>query len=318
MARYPDASFSRLDPEHIHRALKIMTPWSALAVCGLSASLLTACGGSSGSGGSGSNMDLVQMSNGFGVMVPYQVHKPDLLGNPTNQIVSIRSLADLQNNVSASNPVVAATELPLIPQLPNGDAGNQFIFMEFSAPIDIDTVLSKSPSGQSNSGLTTNIAVIAVDPSTNTSTLVRGRAFVGGKTYSSNLIGIPPALVLETWVLPDANGKPVANLAIPPISPHTLPPGLGFPGTQSTSVFNGSELLLKPSTFVFVADTDGDLSTHETFPTNRQIIVQASTAVRSISGRPLIHAALGSTTVGPDTIPPEVAQTPPPNSHPDT
>jgi len=39
---------------------------------------LTACGGASGSGGSGSTMDLIQMSNGFGVMVPYQVavHPP--------------------------------------------------------------------------------------------------------------------------------------------------------------------------------------------------------------------------------------------------
>ncbi|HUR28930.1 MAG TPA: hypothetical protein VM509_12140, partial [Planctomycetota bacterium] len=97
-------------------------------------------------------MDLVQMSNGFGIMVPYQVHKPDALGNPTSEIISIRSLADLQNNVRSSNPIVAATELPATAMLPNGDPGNQFVFLEFSAPLDIDTVLSKSPSGQANSG----------------------------------------------------------------------------------------------------------------------------------------------------------------------
>ena len=179
-------------------------------------------------------------------------------------------------------------------------------------------MLSKSPSGQSSSGLTTNIAVIAVDPATNTSSLVRGRGFVGGKTYSSNLVGSPPALVLESWVVAGTNGNPTANTSIPPISPSTVPPGIGFPGTESTTTFNGADVLLKPSTFVFVADTDGDLSTHETFPVGRQIRVEATTAVRSTSGRPLIHPALGSTTVGPDTISPEVRQTASPNSHPDT
>ena len=59
--------------------MKPMTHWSALAACGLSTLLFTACGGGSGGGGAGGTMDLVQMSNGFGVMVPYQVHKPDAL-----------------------------------------------------------------------------------------------------------------------------------------------------------------------------------------------------------------------------------------------
>ena len=185
---------------------------SALAILGLSSLLFTACGGSS-SGGSGSNMDLVQMSNGFGIMVPYQVHKPDALGNPTNTILSIRSLADLANNVTPANPVVAATQLPLTPMLPNGDAGNQFIFLQFTADIDIDTVLSKSPSGQANSGLTTNIAVIAVDPTTNTTSLVRGRGFVGGQTYSTKLDPASnpqaPSLLKEAWIKLDNSGKPI-------------------------------------------------------------------------------------------------------------
>ena len=70
--------------------------------------------------------------------------------------------------------------------------------------------------------------------------------------------------------------------------------------------------------FVFVADTDGDLSTHETFPTNRQIKIRATIAVRSKGGRNLASQVLGATTVGPDTIPPEVSTTPPPNSFPVT
>lgn len=267
-------------------------------------------------------MDLVQMSNGFGVMVPYQVAKPDFLGNPTSEIISIRSIEDLIANVRPSNPIVAATELPSTTLLPNGDQGNQFIFLEFSADLDIDTVLSKSPSAQANSGLTTNIAVISVDPATNTSSLVRGRGFVGGRTYSNKIdpASAPgaPQLLLESWVLGDVNGKPIANNSIPPVPPGLLPPGVGFPGTQSAAAFNGATTLLKNSTFVFVADTDGDLSTLETFPANRQLRIQATTAVRSVTDRPLIRSALGSTTVGPDTIRPEVAQTPSPNSHPDT
>lgn len=290
---------------------------SALAFCGLSTLFLAACGGS-GAGGSGSSMDLIQMSNGFGVMVPYQVHKPDALGNPTNEIISIRKLSDLADNVRPSNPLIAPTELPTTTILPNGDPGNQFIFLEFSADLDIDTVLSKSPAGQANSGLTTNIAVIAVDPSTNTTSLVRGRGFVGGKTYSTTVVGNPPQLQLEQWVSADSTGKPIANTAIPPLAGSSVAPGVGFPGTESTVAFNGADVLLKNSTFVFIPDADGDLATHETFPANRQIRVQATTAVRSKSGRAFARPALGSTTVGADTIRPEVAQTPSPNSHPDT
>src|SRR5262245_50787695 len=100
--------------------MKPMFQRSALALSGLTALLFTACGGSGGgSSGSGGSMDLVQMSNGFGIMVPYQVHKPDSVGNPTSEIVTIRSISDLIANVRPSNPVVAATELPVTASLPN-------------------------------------------------------------------------------------------------------------------------------------------------------------------------------------------------------
>jgi YVTN family beta-propeller protein len=288
-----------------------MSNWSLLAVCGLSSLLLTACGGSS-SGSGGSGMDLVQMSNGFGVMVPYQVFKPDAQGNPTQEIVSIRSVSELIANVRPNNPILPISEWPVTPQLPNGDAGNHFVFLEFASNLSIPSVLSSSPSGQVNSGLTGTILVIAVDPSTNVSTPIRGRAFVGGKTYSGTSSGNPPTLGLETWVSLDSTGKPVANVI------GGAQPGLGFPGTESLSAFAGAATLVKPTTFVFVVDTDGDLATHEMFPTNAQIRIQATTAVRATSGKPLVRQALGSSTVGTDVIAPEVAQTPPPNSHPDT
>ena len=288
-----------------------MPNWSALAACGLSSLLLAACGGSS-SGAARSGMELVQMSNGFGVMVPYQVFKPDLQGNPTQEIVTIRTLEDLIANVRPSNPITRVTEWPLAPQLPNGDAGNQFVYIQFASNLAISSILSASPSGQGNSGLTGSILVLAVDPSTNVTTTVSGRAFIGGKTYGGTLSGTPAQLNLEQWISIDSSGKPVANVV------GAALPGLGFPGTESTVGFAGAEILGEDSTFVFVADTDGDLKTHETFPTSRQIVVQALTSVLSTKGQSLISKVVGSSTVGLDTINPEVGQTPPPNSIPDT
>ena len=52
----------------------------------------------------------------------------------------------------------------------------------------------------------------------------------------------------------------------------TLAPGIGFPGTEGG--FNGSADLVSPNTLVFVVDSDGDLSTHETFPAGFQIVVR--------------------------------------------
>ncbi|MCC7015023.1 MAG: hypothetical protein IT454_20840, partial [Planctomycetes bacterium] len=42
------------------------------------AALLASCSG--GSKGSASQMNLVEVSNGFGLMLPYQVHKADAQG----------------------------------------------------------------------------------------------------------------------------------------------------------------------------------------------------------------------------------------------
>ena len=67
---------------------------------------------------------------------------------------------------------------------------------------------------------------------------------------------------------------------------------------------------------MFVVDTDDDLATLETFPSNVQIRMRVTTAVRGQNGNELVSTVLGSSTVGEDTISPEIVITPPPESLP--
>ena len=258
-------------------------------------------------------MNLVEVSNGFGLMLPYQVHKADAQGQPTPELVAIRTVDDLVSNVGPLNPVLPVTEWPLLARLPNGDDGNHFVYAEFTQEIAIDSVLDRSPAGQANSGLLGSLTVLAVNPSTGEAIPVVGRAFVGGRTYSGNAVN--GELPLQRWVTADAAGKPQANDAIDNDN-DGVADGLGFPGTESSTIFPGAKKLTSARVFVFVADADGDLSTHERFPTGRQIRLRATTALGAANGYKLQQQVVASATVGTDTIPPEVATTPPPNSVP--
>jgi len=175
----------------------------------------------------------------------------------------------------------------------------------------VDSVLAPLATGQANYGLLGTITVVALDPATGTTTPIAGRAFIGGQTYAGAPTGSPPALSLQQWVELDDAGNPRA------VEIDGQFPGLGFPGTQSASYSSASKLL-SPNTFVFVVDSDNDLTTFETFPTGRQIRLQATTAVRSSSKASLANQVVGSATVGSDLLAPEVALTPPPNSVPVT
>jgi len=265
-------------------------------------------------------MDLIEVSNGFGLMLPHLVYKADAGGSPTNTLVPIRTMNDLISNVTALNPILPVTEWPVTATLPNGDDGNQYIYAEFTQAIDIDSVLDPSPAGQANSGLIGPITVLAIDPSNGQSVPVTGRAFVGGKTYAGNA-GSGSTLPLQQWVELDPSGKPTPTSVDNDVSGSSgfgVPDGLGFPGTESNFAFPGSNKLVSDRVFVFVVDTDGDLTTHERFPINRQIRLRATTALRAANGRPLLRQVVASATVGVDTIPPEIVTTPPPNAIPDT
>lgn len=269
---------------------------SALAAA---AAILTAAGCGGGGGGGGNQMNIVEVGNGFGPLLPHTAYRLDASGNPTTQVMALRTLADIYNNVNSSNPVLPVVTWDTQARLPDGSPGNHFLVARFTQPIDVASVLLPNTGGSVSSNLTGAITVVALDPLTGESTNVRGRAFVNGQTYGA----INPStgqFELESWIglAQGANGqeKPVA----------LVPEALGFPGTQSPSGFNGANLLVGENTLVFVVDNDNDLTTHETFPTGRQIRARFTKGIESTGGRELQFEGLACSTVGVDELSPEV------------
>lgn len=237
-------------------------------------------------------------SNGFGQLLPHRVFEADAQGLPTTRVVEITKPEDILNNVSLNNPIFAATTWPTGAQLPDGQAGNHFFYVTFTQPIDIDSVFDASVGAASSGSLLGTITVNQVDPSTNQVLPVKGRAFIGGKTYGKVDPLDPSRLVLEQWVKL-VNGKPEAA------DVGGTFPGLGFPGTQTN--FAGSAILVDPRTFVFVPDQNSNLASHEAFPTGVQIRMRMTKEVRSKRGNKLEQEGVASSTVGTDLIKPEVA-----------
>lgn len=248
-------------------------------------------------------VELRVVSNGFGKLLPHEVLALDRQGSPTGPVLEIRSLDTLTSNVTAANPVRPVTSWPSAPLLPNGDAGNHYVVLELTRAFDVDSVLDDSSSGAASSGLLGTVTVTAVHPSTGQTVPISGRAFVGGATYAGTPTGTPPTFPLQTWVTLQG-GVPVADPSIDNDG-NGIPDGLGFPGTQSSNLAE-AQRLLGPRSLVFVPDSDGDLSTHETFPSGWQIRLRASGGVRALDGGALEHDVLASTTVGVDQTSPEV------------
>lgn len=268
--------------------------------------LLAACSGGSGSGG-GSSFEIVRVSNGFGEILPHKTFRIGADGQVTGEVMAIRTEADLLENVTTGNPVQPTPNFSASAIAPNGVPGNHFLFAQFTKPLAIDSTLSSLPGAQTNNSFTGSISVVALDPVFGSSVVVKGRAFINGATYSGVPAGDPLQVPLQQWV-ELVDGVPV------PVDIEGTFPGQGFPGTGGA--FAGVQDLISPNTLVFVVDTDGDLSTFETFPANRQIRMRISTAVRSESQQPLAAPALASTTVGEDTLAPQVLVTPPPGNIP--
>ena len=288
----------------------------AIALTGLTTLAFTSCSGGGAAGGGGSDgMDLIEITNGFGLLVPYQVFRADAQGNPTPVLIQIRKHEDLIDNVNPLNPILPLTTWPVTATLPDGTEGSHFISARFTQPILVNSVLDPSASGQGNSGLLGPISMVATDPVSGSAISVKGRAFVGGRTYATN----PETGLFELmrWVYADAGMLVVQGYDSDGDEVPDWFPGLGFPGTQASGApFPGALDLVRDDAFVFVPDEDGTLLTHEEFPSGRQVRLKVSTAVKAVDGRELARSALGSATVGPDTIVPEVGVTPPPNSVP--
>ncbi|MCP3914441.1 MAG: beta-propeller fold lactonase family protein [bacterium] len=282
-----------------------------LVLAGSVASLLASCGGTGSSGtanadeGASAQMTLEEVSNGFGQLVPHTINRVDpSTGQPTNDVVSIRSQADLAANLIPGNGVLPVPKWPEAATLPSGQPGNQFMFARFTQDLDVDTVLDRNPGAQANSGLTGAVSVVAIDPITGSSLPVVGRAFVGGRTPAGDPSGTPPLLELQRWVSLNEFGETIP----------LVPEAAGFPGVLSP--FDGSNLLVSKKTVVFIPDSDNNLSTYETFPVNAQIRMRVSTAVVAENGNPVPLTVLGCTTVGADLLGPEVITTPPPLNAP--
>ena len=256
------------------------------------------CGGGGGSSGGSSDFAITEVSNGFGKLLPHQIAIKDANGQPTSQIVEITRLEQLIANVERTNPIRPPTEWPTEAKLPNSLAGNHFLYARFSQALDPESVLSASvanPPGTIGAG----IQVQSVNPVTGEITAISGVAFVGGQTYGPTVSSDPSKYLLQTWV--QRNGD---LIQAPLIGAET--PGLGFPGTEAGTSFAGVSELVEPATFVFVVDTDGDLTTHETFTAGVQIQMKIGTGVRSLRNKLLKDVGLASSTVGSDAITPEV------------
>jgi len=268
---------------------------SALALSGLASFLFIACGGSAASGpsrfgGSSTQMQLLEASNGFGRLLPHTVDELDENGVPTGNVIEIRSREQL-GRVSLTNPIDAPIQWDVDPKLPNSVPGNHYIYARFSREIMVQSVIDPTNSG--NQFLTGAISIVSVDPLDGSTTQLSGRPFVGGITASGG--------ALETW-LEHADGDPTK----PPI--YVNIGGKGFPGTEPElgGDLAGSNELVEPNTFVFVADDDGDLSTHDTFPAGVQIQMRITRSVASADGRLLEAEGVASSTVGDDNVPAEV------------
>ena len=237
----------------------------------------SSCGGGGGSSGGGSSrFSILEASNGFGKLLPYRIAVKDANGQPTSQVIEIRRIEDLLANATETNPIKAPTEWPVGAVLPDRKPGNHFISVMFTQDVDPTSVLDNSVGDGGE--LTSQVQVLAIAPNTGATTVVAGRGFVGGKTYANAVDPLDPArLALETWVAPDGLG------GITEVPVDGALPGEGFPGTETG--FAGDAVLVQPNTFVFVVDSDGDLTTHEAFPTGLQIQLRLGSGVRSLNGR---------------------------------
>ena len=185
--------------------------WTALLA---SALLIPAgCSGAAKShnnSGTPSTMNIQEVSHGFGLLLPHQAFKLGAGGNPTAEIVPLRTIADMQANLSLTNPILPTTQWPLNAVLPNGDQGNHYLYAQFNSPLDRDTFLNGAPSAATSSQFSGTITVQATDPVTQQTSSVRGRVFIGGFTFGGVASGSPATLEWQQWVAADTNGKPTA------------------------------------------------------------------------------------------------------------
>ena len=277
----------------------------ALALCvSLAAPLASSAPLPSPRQASSTEFELLEVTNGFGQLLPHQIFELGSGGPPGTTVIDIRELDDLLDNLRPGNEVFPPASFSPQAVLPNGSLGNHLIAIAFNDALDIDSVLDSDPSAAANSQLTGAIRITAIDTLTGQVTPLQGRAFVGGWTYAGTATGNPPSLPLQRW-FSSAGGNLVPNPAIDNDG-NGVADGLGVPGTEPGGAGFGAELLARENVFLFLPDGDGDLTTHETVLANHSILIEVSGAVRSRDGRPLRQEARVTSSSTPGTLHPEV------------
>lgn len=252
----------------------------------------------------GATLRIEEVTNGFGRLLPHVVHAVDpLTGQVSNsQLVEIRSFDDLLNNPPSNlNPVLPPATWPVTAINPGQATGNHFVAVRFSRSLRVNSILDPTAGGLANNGLTGAVTVVAYDPATGFSDSVAGRGFINGNTYFGN----PPRL--ERWIA--ANGRDAVRALNVNRQGTIFTPGVGYPGTDDPvnnifGSFVGAGTLVSPVTFTFVVDSDDNLSTYETFPTDRVIRIVINSSVKDRDGRKLDEPGVATSTVGNDTVPP--------------
>jgi hypothetical protein len=281
--------------------------WLSLAVASSLFALPNCSGGQKGDPNNRGSFEVLEISTGSTPIYPYRVRKVDSFGLPSNEILEINEMSDLKDNANGNNLVLPAGIFAEgAPKLPSGDPGNHFLKVRFSHDLMASSVLSTSSGSVTNSFLTTAVALLAYDSNTEVTTSLVGRGFVGGQTVINDgqgnfdLVrvfeddGEGNIVVLDTYT--DSNG---VTRAIPAAVKDGFPKG-----------FTNDVGLISNKTFLFVADTDEDLATLESFPSaagdNTLIRIIISNAVLDTENHILEKEVATATTVGADNRPPDV------------
>ncbi|MFN0207031.1 MAG: YncE family protein [Planctomycetota bacterium] len=248
--------------------------------------------------------------NGFGPpLLPHRIAKPDSNGLATPQVVEIRNMKALvDNKPSATNPILPVATWPTTAILPSLKPGNQFVLIRFGSKFTPDekSILSTT----SPNGLTGALSITAQDPITGVQTNIPGRMFVNGLTTRNGNI--------EKWIKKGfkVNTDNIKNTTTPQI-PLSIQDEVrvGFPGIVDTAngidnSFSGSKNLYGKTSVVFIPDVDNNLKTFETFPAGKNIRISIGVGVRAKGGAFWPAEAVAVSTVGTDTLSPEVLVNP--------
>ena len=263
-------------------------------------------GGQKGNRNNRGPFEVLEVSTGSTPVYPYRVRKVDSFGQPTTDIIEINSMQDVKAHASGNNLILPVGIFsPGAPKLPDGNPGNHFFKVRLSHDVNASTILSTAPGSVTNSHLTTAISMLAYDANTEVTTTLKGRGFVGGMTVINDGAGhLDLVKVLED------DGGSIRLLtqytdgtgAVRPIPAAVT---AGFPRG-----FTNANELVSTKTFVFVADTDDNLSTFESFPAavadNTLMRIVVTTAVEDSGGQILEKEVCTATTVGADNKPPDI------------